>query len=108
MCGLWLLNEQHQKPISNHPINHGRGHISVSSINAHEECHSSISITVPLGAQFAVGDSWLSEQLLEVTTQILAVIFFIGAGNTMNDIKDVAIDRTAHPERPLASELNRD
>ena len=61
------------------------------------------SITVPLGAQFAVGDSWLSEQLLEVTTQILAVIFFIGAGNTMNDIKDVAIDREAHPERPLAS-----
>ena len=33
------------------------------------------SITVPLGAQFAVGDSWLSEQFLEVTTQILAVIF---------------------------------
>jgi geranylgeranylglycerol-phosphate geranylgeranyltransferase len=61
------------------------------------------SITVPLGAQFAVGDSWLSEQLLEVTTQILAVIFFIGAGNTMNDIKDVVIDREAHPERPLAS-----
>jgi len=61
------------------------------------------SITVPLGAQFAVGDSWLSEQLLEVITQILAVIFFIGAGNTMNDIKDVAIDREAHPERPLAS-----
>ena len=61
------------------------------------------SITVPLGAQFAVGDSWLSEQLLEVTTQILAVIFFIGAGNTMNDIKDVAIDREARPERPLAS-----
>ena len=61
------------------------------------------SITVPLGAQFAVGDSWLSDQLLEVTSQILAVIFFIGAGNTMNDIKDIDIDREAHPERPLAS-----
>ena len=61
------------------------------------------SITVPLGAQFAVGDSWLSEQLLEVIAQIFAVIFFIGAGNTMNDIKDVDIDREAHPERPLAS-----
>ena len=56
------------------------------------------SITVPLGAQFAVGDSWLSEQLLEVIAQIFAVIFFIGAGNTMNDIKDVDIDREAHPE----------
>ena len=61
------------------------------------------SITVPLGAQFAVGDSWLSDQLLEVIAQIFAVIFFIGAGNTMNDIKDVDIDREAHPERPLAS-----
>ncbi len=61
------------------------------------------SITVPLGAQFAVGDSWINEQLLEVSSQILAVIFFIGAGNTMNDIKDVSIDREAHPERPLAS-----
>ena len=61
------------------------------------------SITVPLGAQFAVGDSWLSDQLLEVIAQIFAVIFFIGAGNTMNDIKDVVIDREAHPERPLAS-----
>ena len=61
------------------------------------------SITVPLGAQFAVGDSWLSDQLLEVSAQIFAVIFFIGAGNTMNDIKDVDIDREAHPERPLAS-----
>ncbi|HII45528.1 MAG TPA: UbiA family prenyltransferase [Candidatus Poseidoniaceae archaeon] len=63
------------------------------------------SITVPLGAQFAVGDSWASDQLTEVITQILAVIFFIGAGNTMNDIKDIAIDKEAHPERPLAAEL---
>ena len=61
------------------------------------------SITVPLGAQFAVGDSWLTEQLFEVITQVFAVIFFIGAGNTMNDIKDLDIDREAHPERPLAS-----
>jgi len=61
------------------------------------------SITVPLGAQFATGDSWISSQLEEVIAQIFAVIFFIGAGNTMNDIKDVEIDRDAHPDRPLAS-----
>lgn len=61
------------------------------------------AVTVPLGAQFAIGDSWASEQLAEVVLQILAVVFFIGAGNTMNDIKDVAIDREAHPNRPLAS-----
>jgi len=61
------------------------------------------AVTVPLGAQFAIGDSWASEQLAEVVLQILAVVFFIGAGNTMNDIKDVAIDCEAHPNRPLAS-----
>lgn len=61
------------------------------------------AITVPLGAQFAIGDEWATEQLTEVVLQILAVVFFIGAGNTMNDIKDVAIDREAHPNRPLAS-----
>ena len=61
------------------------------------------AVTVPLGAQFAIGDSWASDQLAEVVLQILAVLFFIGAGNTMNDIKDVAIDREAHPNRPLAS-----
>ena len=61
------------------------------------------AITVPLGAQFAIGDEWVTEQLTEVVLQILAVVFFIGAGNTMNDIKDVAIDREAHPYRPLAS-----
>ena len=61
------------------------------------------SITVPLGAQVATGDTWATEQLPEVISQILAVIFFIGAGNTMNDLKDVEIDRDAHPDRPLAS-----
>ena len=63
------------------------------------------AITVPLGAHFAVGDQWLTQQPLEVVSQVTAVIFFIGAGNTMNDIKDVKIDQEAHPERPLAAEL---
>ena len=63
------------------------------------------AITVPLGAHFAVGDQWLTQQSLEVVSQVMAVIFFIGAGNTMNDIKDVKIDQEAHPERPLAAEL---
>ena len=63
------------------------------------------AITVPLGAHFAVGDQWLTQHPLEVVSQVMAVIFFIGAGNTMNDIKDVKIDQEAHPERPLAAEL---
>ncbi len=63
------------------------------------------AITVPLGAQFAIGGSWIESQLTEVILQMLAVIFFIGAGNTMNDIKDIEIDRDAHPNRPLAANL---
>ena len=61
------------------------------------------AITVPLGAHFAIGDEWISEYLSEVLIQTLAVIFFIGAGNTMNDIKDSEIDKTAHPSRPIPS-----
>tara|TARA_B100000900_G_scaffold202912_1_gene172028 strand:+ start:705 stop:1625 length:921 start_codon:yes stop_codon:yes gene_type:complete len=61
------------------------------------------AITVPLGAQFAIGDSWIDKYLIEVLLQVMAVIFFIGAGNTMNDIKDCEIDKTAHPNRPLPS-----
>jgi len=61
------------------------------------------AITVPLGAQFAMGDAWISSHLTEVILQTFAVVFFIGAGNTMNDIKDIDIDKEAHPNRPLAS-----
>ena len=61
------------------------------------------AITVPLGAQFAMGDVWISSHLTEVILQTFAVVFFIGAGNTMNDIKDIDIDKEAHPNRPLAS-----
>ena len=62
------------------------------------------AITVPLGAQFAMGDAWITSHLPEVILQTFAVVFFIGAGNTMNDIKDIDIDKEAHPNRPLASE----
>ncbi len=62
------------------------------------------AITVPLGAHFAIGNEWFDNYLPEVLIQTLAVIFFIGAGNTMNDIKDSEIDKTAHPNRPIPSQ----
>ncbi|RJU80584.1 MAG: hypothetical protein DWB99_08150 [Candidatus Poseidoniales archaeon] len=62
------------------------------------------AITVPLGAHFAIGGVWFNQYLLEVAIQTLAVVFFIGAGNTMNDIKDSEIDKTAHPNRPIPSQ----
>ena len=60
------------------------------------------AITVPLGAQFAMGDAWISRSFTRSYSQTFAVVFFIGAGNTMNDIKDIDIDKEAHPNRPLA------
>ncbi len=61
------------------------------------------SATVPLGAYFALEGSGVSFPYLTVLLHTLAVLFFTGAGNAMNDIKDADIDATAHPQRPLPS-----
>ena len=61
------------------------------------------AITVPLGAHFGLDGNWTSELGLAVAFQILTVLTFMGAGNAMNDIKDAAIDKLAHPARPLPS-----
>ena len=60
--------------------------------------------TVPLGAYFALMSDVEPFPILAVALHALAVVFFTGAGNAMNDIKDADIDRTAHPQRPLPSE----
>lgn len=59
--------------------------------------------TVPLGAYFALEGSDVSFPYLTVLLHTMAVLFFTGAGNAMNDIKDADIDATAHPQRPLPS-----
>ena len=59
--------------------------------------------TVPLGAYFALMKESSGFPVLAVSLHVLAVVLFTGAGNAMNDIKDAAIDRTAHPMRPLPS-----
>ena len=61
------------------------------------------SATVPLGAYFALDGNGVSFPYLTVLLHTLAVLFFTGAGNAMNDIKDADIDATAHPQRPLPS-----
>ena len=60
--------------------------------------------TVPLGAYFALMSDGEPFPVLAVALHAFAVVFFTGAGNAMNDIKDADIDRTAHPQRPLPSE----
>lgn len=59
--------------------------------------------TVPLGAYFALMVESESYPVLTVALHTLAVLFFTGAGNAMNDIKDAEIDAIAHPQRPLPS-----
>ena len=59
--------------------------------------------TVPLGAYFATLEGTEVFPVLPVALHALAVVFFTGAGNAMNDIKDASIDVTAHPHRPLPS-----
>jgi geranylgeranylglycerol-phosphate geranylgeranyltransferase len=60
------------------------------------------AITVPLGAAFIL-ERQIIDELLIISLQTIAVMFFIGAGNVMNDIKDYEIDKLAHPKRPLPS-----
>ncbi|MDA7846278.1 UbiA family prenyltransferase [Euryarchaeota archaeon] len=61
------------------------------------------ALTVPLGAHFGITGAWSTSDVFAVGVQVLTVLTFMGAGNAMNDIKDAAIDATAHPARPLPS-----
>ena len=53
------------------------------------------SATVPLGAYFALMGSGAAFPVLAVGLHTMAVLFFTGAGNAMNDIKDAEIDATS-------------
>tara|TARA_B100001113_G_scaffold352265_1_gene353231 strand:- start:2212 stop:3141 length:930 start_codon:yes stop_codon:yes gene_type:complete len=59
-------------------------------------------IATPLGAAFALLNF---EDLLgypQVALATMSVLFFMAAGNALNDLSDVEIDKVAHPSRPLA------
>ena len=62
-------------------------------------------IATPLGAAFALLDFEALLDYPEVAFATLSVLFFMAAGNTLNDLSDVEIDRVAHPDRPLANEI---
>jgi geranylgeranylglycerol-phosphate geranylgeranyltransferase len=47
--------------------------------------------------------SWGSGDAIAVGMHAMSVATFMAAGNVMNDLKDVEVDRVAHPERPLPS-----
>lgn len=56
------------------------------------------------GAGVGAAAWWSAGRLTDrVALVVLAALALTAVANTTNDIADVAIDRTAHPERPLAS-----
>lgn len=60
-------------------------------------------IATPLGAAFALLDFEALLDYPEVALATLSVLFFMAAGNALNDLSDVEIDKVAHPSRPLAN-----
>ncbi len=62
------------------------------------------SIATPVGALLSLGDLTSIKNYPEVVFATTSVLFFMGAGNAMNDLRDIEIDRIAHPSRPLARE----
>ena len=60
-------------------------------------------IATPLGAAFALLDFEALLDYPEVALATLSVLFFMAAGNALNDLSDVEIDKIAHPTRPLAN-----
>ena len=62
------------------------------------------SIATPVGSLLALGDLTSITNYPEVIFATTSVLFFMGAGNAMNDLRDIEIDRIAHPSRPLARE----
>lgn len=61
-------------------------------------------IATPLGAAFALLDFQELFGYYQVALATMSVLFFMAAGNALNDLSDVEIDRIAHPQRPLANE----
>lgn len=57
---------------------------------------------VAVGAVAAAGVG-AADALVPVAAGALAGFTFAGAGNALNDVLDVDVDRRAHPDRPIAS-----
>ena len=57
-----------------------------------------------LGGYISAGNSiFTMDNLIPISIAMAAVVFFMGAGNSLNDYEDRHIDKKAHPERPIPS-----
>ena len=59
--------------------------------------------TVLTGSYVSLQNSWNYDIILNVILQMISVASFMAAGNILNDIIDIEIDKIAHPLRTLPS-----
>ena len=60
--------------------------------------------TVLTGSYVSLQNTWNFEIILNVILQMISVSSFMAAGNILNDIIDIEIDKISHPLRALPSE----
>ena len=61
------------------------------------------SATVLTGSYVTMNSGWNNELVLNVILQMISVASFMAAGNILNDIMDIEIDKISHPLRSLPS-----
>ena len=61
------------------------------------------AITVPLGAHLALGGAWTTQALGLVALQTTSAVCFMAAGNTLNDVADLEINKTNKTHKPIPS-----
>ena len=61
------------------------------------------SATVLTGSYVTINSGWNNELILNVILQMISVASFMAAGNILNDIIDIEIDKISHPLRSLPS-----
>ena len=61
------------------------------------------SATVLTGSYVTIQVPWNNDLILNVILQMISVASFMAAGNILNDIIDIEIDKISHPLRSLPS-----
>ena len=61
------------------------------------------SATVLTGSYVTMDNGWNNDLVLNVILQMISVASFMAAGNILNDIMDIEIDKISHPLRSLPS-----
>ena len=61
------------------------------------------TIAVPIGAHLALSGEWTAHLAGLVALQTTSAVCFMAAGNTLNDVADVEIDRVSKAHKPIPS-----